>query len=373
MVDYKVFFVAWTSAVVAQCVSTKDLEVVNHNPPVELWAFLAGSAVVAGMFHNWFWRLVVFGVAWTMNETRVVVSSSSSAVLLPSTYPCAVCLWMMLHTAPTWYIPRIFRPLQQIEGAVFVTGADSGMGFWTVLHLAKQGYRPVFAGCYTTSARANLEAEFAKACPHLTFDECIQCISLDVTNDASVQQARTTVEEALLQKNNTTTTTDSSSSSNTNQYLTAVINCAGLGYNGPAEYFPLELYQKQMDVNFYGYVRVVQAFLPLLKQPENENENDTTHKKSNNNKQRRRRRGRIVLIGTGGGVLSPAAPLLAACKYKHKHSTGVHTRTNDFSLSLVSECALLLHFFLFSFLLILSHIQTWPPNGPAKPLPPPCA
>ena len=226
MVDYKVFFVAWTSAVVAQCVSTKDLEVVNH-PPVELWAFLAGSAVVAGMFHNWFWRLVVFGVAWTMNETRVVVSSSSAAaVLLPSTYLCAVCLWMMLHTAPTWYIPRIFRPLQQIEGAVFVTGADSGMGFWTVLHLAQQGYRPVFAGCYTTSARANLEAEFAKACPHLTFDDCIQCISLDVTNDASVQQARTTVEEALSQKNNTT------------NYLTAVINCAGLGYNGPANTFP---------------------------------------------------------------------------------------------------------------------------------------
>ena len=127
MVDYKVFFVAWTSAVVAQCVSTNNTNVNN----VELWAFLAGSAVVAGMFHNWFWRLVVFGVAWTMNETRVVVSLSSSAAvhLLPSTYLCAVCLWMMLHTAPTWYIPRIFRPLQQIEGAVFVTGADNGMGF----------------------------------------------------------------------------------------------------------------------------------------------------------------------------------------------------------------------------------------------------
>jgi NAD(P)-dependent dehydrogenase (short-subunit alcohol dehydrogenase family) len=38
-----------------------------------------------------------------------------------------------------------------------------------------------------------------------------------------------------------------------------------LCHTGPAEYFPIELYQRQMDVNFLGYVRVTQAFLPLLK------------------------------------------------------------------------------------------------------------
>lgn len=81
--------------------------------------------------------------------------------------------------------------------------------------------------------------------------------------------------------------------------LVGVINCAGLGYNGPAEYFPMEMYKRQMDVNFFGYVRVVQAFMPLIKS----GVMDTNGI---------RRRGRIVFIGTGGGVLSPAPPLLSA-------------------------------------------------------------
>lgn len=74
-------------------------------------------------------------------------------------------------------------------------------------------------------------------------------------------------------------------------YLLLTMQCL----TGPAEYFPLELYKRQMEVNFFGYVRVVQAFMPLLRQGAS-----------------LQRRGRIVLIGTGGGILSPAPPLLSA-------------------------------------------------------------
>ena len=52
-----------------------------------------------------------------------------------------------------------------------------------------------------------------------------------------------------------------------------------------------------MDVNFTGYVRVAQAFLGHLR---------ASAAKPG------ARRGRLVFIGTGGGVLSPAPPLLSA-------------------------------------------------------------
>ena len=79
-----------------------------------------------------------------------------------------------------------------------------------------------------------------------------------------------------------------------------IINCAGVGYNGPAEYFPMDLFQKQMDVNFFGYVRTVQALTPLLREGVGAGGPCAG------------RRGRVVFIGTGGGVLSPAPPLLSA-------------------------------------------------------------
>ena len=39
--------------------------------------------------------------------------------------------------------------------------------------------------------------------------------------------------------------------------LVGVINCAGVGHSGPAEYFPIETYKKQFEVNFFGYVLCV--------------------------------------------------------------------------------------------------------------------
>lgn len=79
--------------------------------------------------------------------------------------------------------------------------------------------------------------------------------------------------------------------------LVAVINCAGVGYTGPAEFFPLDMYRRQWEVNFLGYVAVTQAVLPLIRRA-------TTVPTS--------RRGRVVFVGTGGGVMSPAPALLSA-------------------------------------------------------------
>ena len=81
--------------------------------------------------------------------------------------------------------------------------------------------------------------------------------------------------------------------------LVGVINCAGLGYCGPCEYFPLKLYDHQLQVNLLGYIRVAQAFMPLLREAADGGEELS-------------RRGRMIFIGTGGGVPSACPPLLSA-------------------------------------------------------------
>ena len=43
-----------------------------------------------------------------------------------------------------------------VEGAVFVTGCDSGMGFWTAGLLADLGYI-VVAGCFLEDSEAKLK------------------------------------------------------------------------------------------------------------------------------------------------------------------------------------------------------------------------
>lgn len=162
--------------------------------------------------------------------------------------------------------------LQKVEGAVFVTGADSGMGEVTTEHLSKLGYH-VFAGVF-------LESSFDKYAdiPNVT------PISLDVTSDESVENAVTSVEEELKKGSYA-------------PGLVAVINCAGVAFTGPAEYLPLHQFKQQIQVNFLGYVAVTQAFLPLIKRAVS---------------MPNARRGRVVLIGTGGGVPSPSPPLISA-------------------------------------------------------------
>ena len=44
-----------------------------------------------------------------------------------------------------------------VEGAVFVTGCDSGMGFWSAALLADLGYT-VVAGCFLEDSEAKLKA-----------------------------------------------------------------------------------------------------------------------------------------------------------------------------------------------------------------------
>ena len=157
------------------------------------------------------------------------------------------------HAAPTTARPpRRYAPLlpfmnwrhvrQPVAGAVFVTGADSGMGQWTATRLASAGFR-VYAGCFAPNSDKELKAKARGEGGEAAASNVI-IVPLDVTKDESVSAAaaRVAKDEAKAP----------------NGGLVGVINCAGMGFNGPAEYFPLAMLKQQMEVNFIGYVRVVQ-------------------------------------------------------------------------------------------------------------------
>jgi len=46
--------------------------------------------------------------------------------------------------------------------------------------------------------------------------------------------------------------------------LSCLVNNAGIAVGGPMMYLDMELYRKQLDVNFFGVIAVTKAYLPLL-------------------------------------------------------------------------------------------------------------
>lgn len=74
---------------------------------------------------------------------------------------------------------------------------------------------------------------------------------IDVSNEASVEEARAFVVSDMEKKRR--------------GGLFGVLQCAGIAYTAPFEYIPMDAFKKQMDVNFYGYIYVARAFLPLMK------------------------------------------------------------------------------------------------------------
>jgi len=143
------------------------------------------------------------------------------------------------------------------SGAVVVTGASTGIGRATALHLDAEGYR-VFA-----SVRKDVDArELAK-----DGSDRLTPINLDVTDAEHVESARRLVAEAVGDEG-----------------LVGLVNNAGVGGGGPIEFMPLDELRRTLEVNLIGQVAVTQAFIQLL----------------------RRRKGTIVFIASiGGRVASP--------------------------------------------------------------------
>merc|ERR1719424_1778414 len=123
------------------------------------------------------------------------------------------------------------------------------MGEATVLHLCRaSGYERVYAGCFAPESEAKLRTQLSTQQAAK-----LRAVPLNVCDDASVANAAKEVEKDLRGPGSKA------------KGLIAVVQCAGMGYNGPGEFIPIDIYKKQMDVNFFGYVRVAQALMPLVR------------------------------------------------------------------------------------------------------------
>jgi NAD(P)-dependent dehydrogenase (short-subunit alcohol dehydrogenase family) len=140
------------------------------------------------------------------------------------------------------------------SGTVLVTGASTGIGEATALHLKELGFDAVAA------VRKDQDAERMRS-------QGLRSVKLDVTDADSIAAARAQLGDAPL---------------------AGLVNNAGIAVAAPLEFLPLDQLRLQLEVNVIGQVAVTQQFLPAL----------------------RAARGRIVNVSSIGGRV--ALPLVAA-------------------------------------------------------------
>jgi NAD(P)-dependent dehydrogenase (short-subunit alcohol dehydrogenase family) len=137
-----------------------------------------------------------------------------------------------------------------VSKAVLITGCSSGIGRATAEHLAEKGWN-VYATARRPESIADLESKGCKL------------LALDVTDEASMQQAVAAVEQA-------------------EGAVGVLVNNAGYSQSGAVEAVPLDEVRRQFETNVFGLVRMCQLALPGM---------------------RRQRWGRIVNVSSMGGKL----------------------------------------------------------------------
>ena len=144
--------------------------------------------------------------------------------------------------------------------SVLVTGASSGIGEATALHLAHKGFR-VYAAARSADKLKGLAGLGGGS---------IHPVSLDVTDETSIAQALS----EITAKGET---------------LFGLINNAGISVMGPLEQLTIDEWRRQYETNVFGLVNMCAAVLPQM---------------------RAAGRGRIVNIGSVAGRI--AAPFQGA-------------------------------------------------------------
>ena len=145
-----------------------------------------------------------------------------------------------------------------MEKVILITGASAGIGRACADRLHEGGWNVIGA-----SRRGTSSGGWAP-------------IEMDVDSDGSVNKGVAAVVEEQGR-------------------LDAVVACAGWGLAGPVELTPITDAKDQLETNFWGAVRVVQAALPVM---------------------RRQGAGRVVLISSIGGIVGiPFQAFYSASKF----------------------------------------------------------
>jgi len=122
--------------------------------------------------------------------------------------------------------------------SVLVTGASTGIGEATAIHLDQRGWR-VFAG-----VRRPVDGDRLRSAA----SDRLTPVQLDVTDQQQIDESIGSIAETL----------DGSG-------LDGLVNNAGVALGGPIEILPLDHWRKQFEVNVVGQVAVTKAALPLLR------------------------------------------------------------------------------------------------------------
>lgn len=120
-----------------------------------------------------------------------------------------------------------------------VTGANSGIGRATALHLAQRGYR-VFGTVRSIDKAGKLQSRAAE------LGVSIELIEMDVAEDKSVQRGFADIFRAT-------------------DHVDVLVNNAGIGGNGVVEESTPQMYHDAFNVNVVGAIRCTQQVLPNMR------------------------------------------------------------------------------------------------------------
>ncbi|MBV8284922.1 MAG: SDR family oxidoreductase [Candidatus Eremiobacteraeota bacterium] len=121
-----------------------------------------------------------------------------------------------------------------MKPGIAISGASSGIGAATALLLAEKGYT-AFAGVRSDDDARRAAGLHANVRP----------ILLDVTDQSSIERAVDDVSKSGVA-------------------IAGIVSNAGIAIGGPLERLPIAELRRQFEVNVFGAVALVQAFLPLL-------------------------------------------------------------------------------------------------------------
>lgn len=124
-----------------------------------------------------------------------------------------------------------------------ITGANSGLGFWSTLHLAQAGAKVLMA-CRSSGKAESARAEILKRCPNIQTEQ-LQLVSLDLSDLGSIDQ----LAQQLLQAN---------------QPLHGLLNNAGV-MALPLQH-TAQGFEKQLGTNHLGHFALTAQLFPLLNQ-----------------------------------------------------------------------------------------------------------
>ncbi|XP_069118092.1 D-beta-hydroxybutyrate dehydrogenase, mitochondrial-like isoform X2 [Argopecten irradians] len=160
---------------------------------------------------------------------------------------CWMSLWLYRRTQVTWV---------GVNGqGILITGCDSGFGYYAAERFHDSGFT-VIAGVLNMDSKGAQKLRKKKS-------KRVHMIRVDITSDTEVQEAVQYIQGKRLR-------------------LWGIVSNAGINFPGEVELTTVEQFNKVADVNLYGGIRVVKAFLPFIRQS----------------------KGRVVMVSSARGLYS---------------------------------------------------------------------